>query len=86
MDPDFLGSGNVNITWTPPNGSVYGYQLFYELSNVGGSEVVININTSDITHAVLYSLLAGATYNISILAYADLPTQRSSILSVTLNG
>ena len=84
-NPAFLGSGNINITWIRPNGTVYGYQLFYQLSSNPGSEVVVNITSSD-THIVLFNLLAGATYSISILAYADLPTERSIVLPVTLNG
>ncbi len=86
MDPDFLGSGNVNITWTQPEGVVSGYQLFYRISSAAGSEVVVNITGPRITHETLFSLLAGATYSVSILAYADLPTERSDVLEITLNG
>lgn len=86
LDPMFLGSGNVNITWTRPMGAVYGYQLFYKLSSDPGSELVINITSPNITHVVLLSLLAGATYDVSVLAYADLPTERSDNLPITLNG
>ena len=86
MDPDFLGSGNVNITWTQPEGVVSGYQLFYRISSAAGSEVVVNITGPRNTHETLFSLLAGATYSVSILAYADLPTERSDVLEITLNG
>ncbi len=86
MDPDFLGSGNVNVTWTQPEGVVSGYQLFYRISSAAGSEVVVNITGPRNTHETLFSLLAGATYSVSILAYADLPTERSDVLEITLNG
>lgn len=87
QDPMFLGSGDVNITWTRPEGPVYGYQLFYKLvSPDSGSELLINITSPNVTHVVLKSLKAGATYDVSVLAYADLPTERSDTLPITLNG
>ena len=82
----FLGSGNVNISWPRPDGPVHGYLLFYSLSSDPGSEVVINITSPSTTHAVLLGLQAGASYDISVLAFADLPTERSDTLVLTLNG
>ena len=86
LDPEFLGSGNVRIIWTRPEGPVYGYLLFYELASGFGSEVMINIPSPNTTYYVISNLDAGATYTISIIAYADLPTEITDPVLVTLNG
>ena len=84
ITPEFLGSGNVKISWDPPDGPINGYQLFY--NKVNDVKEVVNITGSNISYVTLFSLEAAATYVIDMLAYADLPTELSDSIYVTLNG
>lgn len=88
ITPEFLGSGNVKITWDPPEGPINGYQLFYEKVDGSNSDVkeVVNITGSNVSYVTLFSLEAAATYVIYMLAYADLPSELSDSIYVTLNG
>ena len=47
---------------------------------------MINIPSPNTTYYVISNLDAGATYTISIIAYADLPTEITDPVLVTLNG
>ena len=87
ITPTFLGSGNVSLSWDPPDGPVYGYQLFYTQANGSEMGIVRMVNISNMnTSVILYGLEAAATYSIQMLAYADLPTTMSEAIEVTLNG
>lgn len=66
---------------------MYGYQLFYTQINGTETDIVRMVNISNRSVSVtLFGLEAAATYSIEMLAYADLPTERSESISVTLNG
>ena len=80
----FLGAGNVSVSWTPPTGNIDGYQLYYQQLN-GSDGGIVNI-TGPNTSVILRSLLAGATYSISMIGYADLPSDLSDTIMVTLNS
>lgn len=84
-----LGSGNVEITWSPPvNSTVTGYHVLYQRvdntnsTGPGSEESVTVFNTS----ATIRGLIASATYNISVVAFSNLPTTRSPPINVTLTG
>ena len=88
---EFLGEGNVNINWNRPSGPVFGYQLFYRrVSTQPGEELAEemteDITNPNVTNTTLFGLEAGAEYNVSILAYAHLPVQRSPFAQFQLSG
>ena len=47
---------------------------------------MINIPSPNTTYYMISNLDAGATYSIGIIAYADLPTEITDPVLVTLNG
>lgn len=74
----------MSVSWTPPTGDIDGYQLYYQQLN-GSDGGIVNI-TGPNTSVILRSLLAGATYSISMIGYADLPSNLSDTIMVTLNS
>ena len=85
---EFLGLGDVNISWSrPSSGPVFGYQLFYRrvLPELG-EEMTVNITDPDVTETTLLRLESAAEYNVSMLAYAHLPVERSPFITFQLTG
>ena len=75
------------INWERPSGPVSGYQLFYRrVSPQLGEEMTENITDPEVTNTILFNLEADAEYNVSILAYAHLPVERSPFKSFQLSG
>ena len=81
---EFLGSGNVKVSWLPPPGvPAQGYHVLYKLVDDPSVEQFITTPNTSVT---IRGLTASATYNFSVIAFSELPSPRSSPISVTLTG
>ena len=75
----------MRVSWIQPTGDIDGYQLYYQELNGGSDPGLMNITRTS-ESVVLKSLVGGASYDISMIAYAHIPSNISETLTITLNG
>ena len=85
-----MGSGNINVTWTPPSGTITGYRLFYQLIELNDTESDPDLEIIDIggdaSSVVIEGLEAEVDYTIRMIAFADLPSVISDPMPFILQG
>ena len=75
------GNNSVQVSWAPPSGDVRGYRLFYTSGSVTRTLAVGNV-----TSAVVRNVSLGVQYSFTVQAFADFPSQNSSVYTITVNG
>ena len=76
-----IGNNQVRVTWTPA-ANVSGYQVLYT-TNTSSDVNSVNIEDPNAVEHILGNL-AGVRYSISVIAYANLPSEQSAPVNVVL--
>ncbi len=87
MTAALAGNNMIRVQWVPP-GNVSGYLILYS-SNTSDVEYNDTVLNSDVTEHVIRDVFVDqltVLYTIRILAYAELPEERSATVSVIFNG
>ena len=77
-----IGNNQVRVTWVPAT-NVRGYQLLYT-TNTSEDVDSVNIEDPSAVEHTLGNFSAGVRYNISVVAYANLPSGQSDPVSIEL--
>ena len=80
------GSNGVMVSWVPqPGDPVRGYLVFYR-RNDSTEESYDNVEDPAATYYIIQNLDVEIEYFISVVAYVDLPSERSELVTVRLDG
>ena len=77
-----IGNNQVRVTWTPP-ANVSGYQVL-TTTNTSSDVNSVNIEDPNAVEHILGNLSVGVRYSISVIAYANLPSEQSAPVNVVL--